>query len=121
MRIPNIYTDENGHSYFGDAELAQSGPGRRVQARNQDVLYWQMGLIKPGHFIDFRPSETAQFVAVMSGLMSMTVSNGEVRHFSRGDLVMLQDMTGQGHATRILGHEPCTFLRIAMPGKGDFK
>lgn len=121
MKIPNIWVDGRGHSYFGDAELVQSGPTRRVQAKNQDVLYWQMGAIMPGHFIDFRPSETAQFVALMSGRMSMTVSNGETRYFSRGDMFLLQDLTGQGHTTRIVGHEPATFLRITMPGKGEFK
>jgi gentisate 1,2-dioxygenase len=121
LKIPNIFTAERGHSYFGEAELNQDGPNRRIQARYQDVLYWQMGLIKPGHFIDFTPSGTAQMVAIMSGRISMTVSNGEVRHFSRGDMVLLQDLEGRGHTTRVLGHEPCTMLRIAMPGKGEFK
>ena len=122
MKIPKIYVDEHGHSYFGQAELVQHGdPQRRVQAANQDVRYWQMRQIKPGHFIDFRPNIVPQFVAVLSGKLALTVSNGETRHFTRGDMVLLQDMTGQGHVTRTLGHEPCTTLVITLQGEGEFK
>jgi quercetin dioxygenase-like cupin family protein len=122
MKIPRIYVDEYGHSYFDEAELVQTGdPKRRVQAKNQDVEYWQMREIKPGHFIGFKPNEVPQFVAVLSGRMCLTVSNGETRHFARGDMLMLQDVTGQGHSLRTLGHEPCRTLVITLPGKGDFK
>ena len=121
MKIPNIWVDEHGHSYFGEQELPLAGPTRRVQAKNQGVEYWQMGAMSPGHVIDFRPAAAAQYVAMMSGRLAITVSNGETRYFSRGDMFLLQDVKGQGHATRILGHEPATFLSITLPGKGEFK
>jgi quercetin dioxygenase-like cupin family protein len=120
MKIPNIYVDEYGHSYFGHAELPQRGdPTRRIQAASQQVLYWQIREIKPGHFIDFKPNPAPQFVAVLSGTLVLTVSNGETRYFTRGDMVLLQDVTGQGHITRTQGHEPCRSLVITLPGKGD--
>ncbi len=121
MKIPNIYVDEHGHSYFGEAELKQTGdPARRVQASNQPISYWQIREIKPGHFIDFKPNAEPQFVAVLSGVIALTVSNGDTRYFSRGDMVLLQDVTGQGHTTRTQGHEPCRMLVITMPGDGSF-
>jgi quercetin dioxygenase-like cupin family protein len=122
MKIPNIYVDEYGHSYFGDAEFPQRGDaGRRVQAANQPVLYWQIREIKSGHFIDFKVNPAPQFVAVLSGTMVLTVSNGESRYFTRGEMVLLQDVTGQGHTTRTQGHEPCRTLVITLPGKGDLQ
>ena len=121
MKIPHVYVDANGQSCFGDVELMLTGNSRRIQAKNQDVLYWQMAMMQPGHFIDFRPSEAPQFVSIMSGRMAITASSGEIRHFSRGDLIMMQDLVGQGHASRVLGHEPCTMLKIAMPNNGEFK
>jgi uncharacterized cupin superfamily protein len=121
MKIPNIHVDEHGHSYFGEAELKQTGdPARRVQAANQPVLYWQIREIKPGHFIDFRRNEAPQFVAVLSGQLVLTVSNGDTRYFTRGDMVLLQDTKGQGHITRTQGHDPCRMLVITLPGNGDF-
>ena len=121
LKIPNVYVEANGQSCFGDVELMLTGNSRRIQAKNQDVLYWQMAMMQPGHFIDFRPSEAPQFVSIMSGRMAITASSGEIRHFSRGDLIMMQDLVGQGHTSRVLGHEPCTMLKIAMPNNGEFK
>jgi len=122
MKIPNVYVDEHGHSYFGVAELAQRGdPTRRVQAANQPLRHWQIRDIKPGHFIDFKPNPAPQFVSVLSGNMALTVSNGETRYFSRGDMVLLQDISGQGHTTRTLGHDPCRTLVITLTDDGKFK
>lgn len=121
MKIPNVYVDAMGRSCFGEVELVLSGNSRRIQAKNQDVLYWQMAMMQPGHFIDFKSSEAPQFVSIMSGRIAITAGSGEVRHFSRGDLVMMQDLMGDGHATRVLGHEPCQMLKITMPNNGDFK
>jgi uncharacterized cupin superfamily protein len=122
MIIPNIHVDDHGHSYYGESDLAQTGdPTRRISAKSQDVQYWQMRRIEPGFYSDFKSNEVAQFVAVQSGQVALTVSNGETRHFSRGDMFMLKDRQGQGHTTRTVGHEPCVMLVITLPGDGDFK
>ena len=48
--------------------------------------------------------------------MNVTVSNGEERQLARGDMMLAQDFTGQGHMTRFLGQEACNYLLITMPG-----
>ena len=121
MKITNIYLDDHGHSYFGEAELAQTGNARRISAKRQDVEYWQMSKTLPGHYVDFKPVPEPRFIAVLSGRMELTVSNGEKRYFSRGDMFLLQDTSGQGHCTRVLGFEPCRTLIIALPEPGEFR
>ncbi len=121
MKITNIYVDDQGHSYFGEVELPQTGNERRISAKPQDVEYWQMSQTLPGHYVDFAPVPDARFVSVLSGRMELTVSNGEKRYFSRGDMFLLADTSGQGHCTKVLGFEPCNTLIIAMPDKGEFK
>lgn len=121
MKFVNIYTDEHGHSCFGEVDLPQYGTAQRISSKNQNVLYWQMSVSQPGHFIDFKPSTDLKFLAVFSGQMNITVSNGEVRHFARGDMVTTWDVTGQGHMTHFVGDEPCKVLHIAIPDKGEFK
>ena len=116
MIIPNIYVDDRGHSYFGQLELPLSGPPRRIQLKNQDVRYWQMAQHSPGHFVDFAPVQDMTYLCVMSGQLDITVSNGDTRHFARGEMVFLQDLKGQGHITRVSSIDPCVTLAIAMPG-----
>lgn len=121
MKITNIHVDPQGHSYFGEVDLPQTGNERRVSAKPQDVDYWQMSKTLPGHYADFATVPEPRFISVLSGSMELTVSNGEKRYFSRGDMFMLQDTSGQGHTTRVIGFEPCVSLIIAMPGDGAFK
>ena len=120
MKFTTIYVDDHGHSYFGEVDLPQSGNARRIGARPQDVKYWRAGKMLPGHYKDFHRVEDIELLCVMSGHMELTVSNGERRYFARSDMVLLQDTTGQGHTTRIIGTEPCQTLHIAMPDMGDF-
>lgn len=126
MLLPRIYTDANGHSLLDEVDLKMTGPGgaeaaagvyfQRIQAARQDVTHWQIGHALPGHFVDFTPMPANTLIAVFSGQMHMTVSNGEERQLARGDLMLAQDLTGQGHMTRFVGQDPCTYLMIAMPG-----
>ncbi len=121
MKFVNIDVDAQGHSFFKDVDLPQTGTPQRISSKNQDVVYWQMTLSQPGHFIDFEPASDLKFVSVFSGQMDITVSNGETRSFVRGDMLTMWDTSGQGHITRFVGLEPCHVLHIALATKGEFK
>ncbi|MFL2771338.1 MAG: hypothetical protein ACJZ9F_10035 [Rhodospirillaceae bacterium] len=121
MIFTTIYTDDHGHSYFGEVDLPQTGNERRVSAKAQDVDYWRVSRTLPGHYVDFKTVESAQMVSVLSGRIELTVSNGEKRYLSRGDMIILKDTLGQGHCTRVLGFEPCESLIIGMPEDGEFR
>jgi uncharacterized cupin superfamily protein len=122
MKMPTIAVDPQGHSFFTETELVQTGnPQRRIQAKNQDVSSWQMAEAQPGHAEDFKRAEEPRVIGIMHGSIALTVSNGETRYFSRGDMVLVKDTTGQGHRMRVAGHEPCRMLYINLPGSGEFK
>ena len=126
MLMPHIYTDPMGHSLLDEIDLNMTVPGgaevqegtyyRRINSARQDVTDWQIGHALPGHFIDFTPTSAPTFIAVFSGQMHITVSNGEERQLARGDMMLAQDVDGQGHMTRFLGQEECNYLLVTMPG-----
>ena len=91
MKFVNIDVDEQGHSFFRDVDLPQYGTAQRISSKNQKVLWWKMTQSKPGHFVDFQRAPALMFVAVFSGQMNITVSNGETRHFTRGDMLTMWD------------------------------
>ncbi len=116
MIIPRLYDDADGHSHWGEVEIKQTGDDHRINSILQDVTYWQVSVSQPGYVSDWRPTGESKMLAITSGQITITVSNGEVRHFSRGDMVFCQDMKGQGHMSKVVGIEPCTVLHIGMPG-----
>lgn len=121
MKFVNIDVDDQGHSFFRDVDLAQYGTAQRISSKNQKVLWWKMTQSKPGHFVDFQRAPALMFVAVFSGQMNITVSNGETRRFTRGDMLTMWDTSGQGHVTSFSGPDTCTALHVALPDKGEFR
>jgi hypothetical protein len=120
MKFTCVDVDEHGHSFFRDTDLPQTGTPRRISSKNQNVKYWKMSLSQPGHSADFKPAPDLMFVAIFSGQMNLTVSNGESRPFVRGDMLTWFDTHGQGHSVTMAGEEPCHVLYIAIPDKGEF-
>ncbi len=41
-----------------------------------------------------------QFVIILEGGVDFTVSDGETRRFGGGDVVLLEDMNGEGHYSK---------------------
>jgi hypothetical protein len=126
MLLPHLYSDAMGHSLLDEADLRMTAPGgvdveegayyRRINSARQDVTDWRIGHALPGHFIDFSPASAPTMIAVFSGQMHITVSNGEERQLARGDMMLAEDIVGQGHMTRFIGQEACNYLLVTMPG-----
>jgi hypothetical protein len=55
-----------------------------------------------------------QFIVHVEGEVEVEVSDGEVRRFSPGSVVLVEDTHGTGHITRPVGGMPRTTLFIAL-------
>src|SRR5882724_9089967 len=65
-----------------------------------------------------------QLVFVLSGTLEVETTDGEVRRWSGGSLVMADDTKGKGHRTRVIeGPAKLVFLRLpddfCFPAVGD--
>ena len=118
MKLPHIFSDSTGHSQLGEFELAQltGAGGSGPRSALQPMSYWQMSVSEPGDLIDFQPTDMNRVMAVLSGQIDVTVSNGDVISLVRGDMLLQTDLTGQGHKMKFVGLEPCMMLNLAMPG-----
>ena len=55
---------------------------------------------------EFHPAPAAQFVLYLQGVMSITVTDGETRHFGPGDVLRVEDMAPcKGHIS-VVGDKP---------------
>jgi quercetin dioxygenase-like cupin family protein len=118
MILPHIFSDPMGHSMLGTTEFPEikGQGGLAMTSAHQDVSFWEMMQHEPGDFLDFHPTDSNRFVIVLSGQVDLTVSNGDVIRFGRGEMLSLADVAGQGHMMKFVGLEPCEMLSIAMPG-----
>ena len=59
-----------------------------------------------GWFGDWHPSPRRQLYINLGGRLEAKVADGETRRVGPGDIVLLEDLTGKGHVTRVLDDEP---------------
>jgi hypothetical protein len=112
MKLPSLFVDANGDSYFGEVE-ATDPPGS-TRERIFPLTAWQVWETKPGYVAGFRPVEAPQALAVMSGRLEVTASSGEKRFVSRGDLFLLQDVRGRGHVIRTIGNQVASVMLMTL-------
>jgi hypothetical protein len=60
------------------------------------------------------PAPARQWVVMVQGTVEATTTDGEVRRFGPGGAVLLEDTTGVGHRTRVLGDEPWLAMVVVL-------
>jgi hypothetical protein len=68
---------------------------------------------------DWHPSSGRHLFVVLTGTWEVTASDGEMRTFSRGDVLLVEDTTGKGHASRVVREEPSLALLVTLPPLKD--
>lgn len=101
----HVYTDAAGASHFREEHFSFAR-GRDDQS-SIHVLEAKGGAtllrLKAGAFEDWHNAPQAWFLIVLQGASEVTTSDGQVRHFGPGSVVLLDDTTGKGHQTRAVG------------------
>jgi quercetin dioxygenase-like cupin family protein len=106
-----IYSDPDGQSHFADDEfsfeLVDYAPPAPPISVSEAWRAEGVHLISspPGWYGDWHPAPRRQFVVMLVGKMEVEVSDGEARRFSPGDILLVEDTTGQGHISRAVGKE----------------
>jgi uncharacterized cupin superfamily protein len=110
MKLTSLNVDNQGQSFFGEVESSD----KDGKERKMPVAYWHAWETQPGHAAGFQPVDAAKCVAMTGGKIEVTASDGEKRYFTRGDVFLLQDISGRGHTIRNVGFEPSTAVIVTM-------
>ena len=117
-----IYSDANGDSHFRDdtvpmvaaavvppAEPLALSPVRTASRSRWGAFHSHWGEFDRDNNIP-HPASVQQWVAVSDGKMTIRVSDGEERHFRKGDILLVADTKtanplAKGHVTWAAGEE----------------
>lgn len=104
-----LYSDENGESHFEELEIElapvdfapPAAPLNIAQFLPTAQSIWVGALAGwPGD--KPHPSGHRQIFYTVQGKYEVTASDGTVRYFPAGSVLLLEDTSGKGHSTRIL-------------------
>jgi len=113
-----IYADADGCSRFEVRSVAlqksdfappapplfNSAPGKAERS-----LFLEL---PTGWYGEWHPTPVRQWLILMSGACEFEAGDGERMHRKAGDVVMLDDRTGPGHQTRVIGDMPVRITAI---------
>ncbi|MHA1577591.1 MAG: hypothetical protein ACTSU3_09545 [Candidatus Thorarchaeota archaeon] len=120
MKYTRIYTDDDGETHFEDVEIelspvdfAPPAPALNLSAFTEAKRFCY-GNVSPGWFGDWHPTPKRQVFVYLSGQIEATVSDGEVRVFGPGSVTLLDDTTGKGHTSRVVGDQEVLGLFVQL-------
>ena len=117
MRLTRIYTGDDGRSHFEDVTLpdhdirAGVAETEWVDALRASIRVTLGSLQQPRHVAPRRI-----VAAILSGALEVECEPGSTRRFEAGALVLIEDVSGAGHITRV-AQRPCTFVQIELPNR----
>ena len=117
MNVVRIYTGSDQQSHFEEIELSFES-GERLQTT---ALQGATGVVfrraPAGHVLDWHPAPRRQYVVTLSGSWEIECGDGTARQFHPGDVMLAEDLTGQGHMSRVVGNQPHVFMTVPLGGK----
>jgi hypothetical protein len=121
MKYVRLYTDASGESHFQeiDVELRESNfaPPAPPLYVSSFLPATQVGFLAGpgGWFGDWHPTPRRQLIIYLAGKVEVRVSDGEVRTFEAGDVLLLEDTTGKGHASRAVSSVDVLHAVVRLP------
>lgn len=111
MGIYRIYKGEDNRSHI--EELPPEKPFWKSVKTAPTMFLKEFA---PGTYLDWHPSPRRQVVIILSGRLENSFRDGSTHTFNPGDVRVIEDTTGEGHTTRVVGDE--TVLVAVLPLAG---
>jgi hypothetical protein len=123
LSITRLYSDPKGESHFADLQIPfelkdYAPPAPPISVTESMKADGFVIISSPaGWFGDWHPAPRRQYMICLSGTLEVKVTDGEVRRFGPGSVILVEDTTGKGHVSRVVGKE--RGYMIALPIKEE--
>ncbi|MEJ2703616.1 MAG: hypothetical protein P8Z79_14355 [Sedimentisphaerales bacterium] len=120
MKYVRLYADDNGESHFEECELVFKAIDFAPPAPPLDISVFgqaeQCSILraKPGWIGDWHPAPFRQLHFYLSGEVEAQVSDGEKRRIRAGELALVEDTTGKGHRSQVIGSEVVVIVVVKL-------
>jgi len=119
MKYTRLYADADGETHFEDVEEESQQVELAPTAvfgvtKNRPASNVFLTNLPPGYIDDFHSSPVRYLVAFLQGEIDQTVSDGEVRRFRPGDVVLADDMVSRGRKSVVVGQKNVELMLVEL-------
>ena len=121
-KVFRVYSGSDGKSHiaevpwemkpFSDVEGAH-GEGTPMQSASGIAFR----VAPAGYVLNWHCAPRRQYSISISGTAEIEVGDGTVARVGPGDVVLAEDLTGQGHVTRVVGNQPRMYAIVPLGDK----
>ena len=101
MKIHRLYADASGQSHFQDVEIefAETTRAGRLSKRlpATGIIFRE---VQPDYDLDWHPAPRRQYIINLDAGVQITSGDGEARIIGAGEVILVEDTTGQGHLSK---------------------
>jgi hypothetical protein len=110
MRILNVYADASGETHFREIEVecTDEKPWGNVSKRlsTSGMFFVEAIGTTAKSLAQPHPAPCRQYIINLGGEIEVTTSDGESRVIGAGEVLLVEDTTGKGHITKLVGGKP---------------
>ncbi len=123
MKCLRISADETGASQFDEVEISLREmnflPPAAPLLVSEPIVSERMlfATLPVGWDGSWHPAPARTYFFMLSGQMEVEVPGGERRRIKPGDAVLLEDTSGTGHLTRVIGDSPVDGAYVQLPAR----
>lgn len=120
MKYARLYAGGDGETHFEDVEVADAeidyAPPAPPMFASEPVPVARAFFARfpVGWEGDWHTAPTRQFGIILDGALEITASDGESRVFETGSVRLLEDSSGRGHRTRVVGEREVLSVTIQI-------
>jgi hypothetical protein len=111
LQYHHLYADDAGQSRWRNVEVVLkertfAPPARGIHLSEPESVERMMFLrLSAGWNEAVHPSPKRQMLVCLAGIIRVTASDGDAREIGPGDLWLMEDLSGKGHHTCVIGDD----------------
>jgi hypothetical protein len=118
-KIWRVYSGADGRSHIAEEPMMMK-PFTDVEGAHGEgtPLYPATGIAfrvsPPGYVLSWHCAPRRQYSIALAGVAEIEVGDGTVARVEPGDIVLAEDLTGEGHVTRVVGDQPRYYAIVPL-------
>jgi hypothetical protein len=118
-KIWRLYSGSDGKSHVAELPLEMK-PFKDIEGAwgeatpSQPANGISFRVAPPGYVLGWHCAPRRLYSISLSGLAEVEVGDGTVVRVGPGDVVLAEDLTGQGHITRVVGDQPRFYAVVPL-------